>query len=162
MALKVSAFKNNLTTSPKPYFVRSCNAEVVEYDRLVGIMAGGRTTVSKIEILAVMQLYKEELLKQLSEGRKVKTPTGSFFLSAAGCMDSPDDAYAPEGAPSGDTDHKVRLHHVSDRGFEAEALSELRIERVERPDLSAPRILAARRPSARGALRGPEDRIRVS
>ena len=140
VALTISVFKNNLATSPKPYFVRSCNAEVVDYDRLVDSMARGRTTISKVEILAVMQLYKEELLRQLSEGRKVKTPTGTFFLSAMGSLDSPEDPYAP----GGDTNHKVRLHHVADRGFEADALSELRIERAERPDLSAPRILDAR------------------
>ncbi|MGA2546083.1 MAG: hypothetical protein ABSF43_06025 [Rectinemataceae bacterium] len=31
-----------------------------------------------------MQLYKEKIQRQLAEGKTVKTPTGSFFLSAAG------------------------------------------------------------------------------
>ena len=70
MALKIAVLKNFLKTSKSPYVVRSDSSEVVEYDQFVELMAGGRTALSKIEILGAMQLYKEELQKQSSrEGR---------------------------------------------------------------------------------------------
>ena len=75
MALKIAVVKNHLPNKASPYFIRSGTSDVVEFDRFVEIMAEGRTTLSQTDIVAAMQLYKEELQKQLSEGKTVKTPT---------------------------------------------------------------------------------------
>jgi len=79
MPLMIATVKNHLPTSRSPFVVRSNRSEVVEFGRLVEILAASRTTVSRAETVAVMQLYKEELRKQLAEGRTVKTPTGSLY-----------------------------------------------------------------------------------
>ena len=50
MALKIAVLKNSLKTSKSPYVVRSDSSEVVEYDQFVELMAGGRTSLSQIEI----------------------------------------------------------------------------------------------------------------
>jgi hypothetical protein len=137
MALKIAVLKNNFPGCQSPFMVRSESSDVVEYDKLVEIMANGRTTLSQIDILAVMQLYKEEIKKQLAEGKTVKTPTGSFFLSAAGSMDSLDESFLPNDLTK---NHEVRLHHRPEKNFEVSILDELQVVREERPDLSVPII----------------------
>ncbi len=91
MALKIAVLKNFLPNCPSPFMVRSDSSDVVEFERFIEIMAAGRTTLSKTDIMAAMQLYKEELQKQLVEGKTIKTPTSSFYLSAAGSMNSLDE-----------------------------------------------------------------------
>lgn len=137
MALKIAVLKNNFPGCLSPFVVRSENSDIVEYDKLVEIMAKGRTTLSQIDIVAVMQLYKEEVQRQLAEGKTVKTPTGSFFLSAAGSMDSLDESFLPNDQTK---NHEVRLHHRPEKSFEASILDELQIVREERPNLSVPII----------------------
>jgi hypothetical protein len=135
MALKIAVLKNHLPTCPSPYIVRSVNPETVEYDRFLDIMAAGRTTLSRTDIMAAMQLFKEELQKQLTEGKTVKTPTGSFFLNAAGSMESLDESYLPNDS---EKNHEVRLHHKNDKDFEEAVLANLKITREERPDFQSP------------------------
>lgn len=139
MSLKITVRKNYLPACPSPFIVRSDSSDVVEFERLVDIMARGRTTLSKTDILGAMQLYKEELAKQLEEGKTVKTPTGSFFLCASGRMNAPDEAFLPNDQA---TSHEVRLHHRPEKAFEDSILAQLEIVREQKVDLSAPRILA--------------------
>ena len=137
MALRIAVMKNYLPTNPKPFIVRSDCSDVIEYDRLLEIMSKGRTTLSKTDILATMQLYKEELQRQLAEGKTVKTPTGSFFLCASGSMDSLDESFLPKDEGN---NHEVRLHHRPDRTLEEEINAKLRIVREERVDLGVPSL----------------------
>jgi hypothetical protein len=139
MALKIAVLKNHLPNCPSPYVVRSGCSDIVEYERLVEIMAKSRTTLSQTDIKAAMQLYKEELQKQLAEGKTVKTPTGSFYLCAAGSMDSIDESYLPKDQTN---NHEVRLHHKPEKVFEDSILDELKIVREERPDFSSPSVIA--------------------
>lgn len=139
MALKIAVLKNFLKTCPSPFVVRSDSSDVVEYERFVEIMAAGRTALSQIEILGAMQLYKEELQKQLAEGKTVKTPTGSFYMSAAGSMESIDESYLPNDQTN---NHAVRLHHKRDSAFENSILLGLKIVREERPNLAIPSLRA--------------------
>jgi hypothetical protein len=135
MPLKIAVLKNHLPTCSSPYIVRSVNPDTVEYDRFLDIMAAGRTTLSRTDIMATMQLFKEELQKQLSEGKTVKTPTGSFFMNASGTMESLDDSYLPNDS---EKNHEVRLHHKNEKEFETAVLADLKIERAERPDFQTP------------------------
>jgi hypothetical protein len=139
MALKIAVLKNYLPSCPSPFVVRSDSSDVVEFERLIEIMAKGRTTLTMTDIMAAMQLYKEEMQKQLAEGKTVKTPTGSFFLSAAGSMESLDESYLPNDQTN---NHEVRLHHKPDKAFEDSILGELKIVREERPDFSIPSLRA--------------------
>jgi len=139
MSLKIAVLKNHLPNCLSPFVVRSESSDVIEFDRFIEIMAKGRTTLTQTDIVAAMQLYKEELQKQLAEGKTVKTPTGTFFLSAAGSMESLDESYLPNTQTN---NHEVRLHHRPEKSFEDSILSELTIVREERPDLSVPCIRA--------------------
>lgn len=140
MALKIAVFKNYLPACPSPYIVRSGNPDVVDYDRLIDTMAKGRTTLTKTDILAAMQLYREEMQRLLAEGRTVKTPTGSFYLCAAGSLGSLEEAFLPKDQGN---NHEVRLHHRTERSFEDEILGDLRIVREERPDFGSPLLRSA-------------------
>jgi hypothetical protein len=138
MALKIAVVKNHLPSCRSPFIVRSGPpADTVEFDQLVEIMANGRTTLTRTDILGAMQLYKEELQRLLAEGKTVKTPSGSFFLCAGGTMDSLDEAFLPGQQ---DSNHDVRLHHKPERIFEGAIVADVRIVREERPDLSVPSI----------------------
>jgi hypothetical protein len=137
MALKIAVFKNFLPNCPSPFIVRSDSSDVVEFDRFVEIMAAGRTTLTQTDIVAAMQLFKEELQKQLAEGKTVKTPTGSFYLCAAGSMGSLDESYLPKSQTN---NHEVRLHHKPEKAFEDSIIGALKIVREERPDLSIPSL----------------------
>jgi hypothetical protein len=152
MALNISVIKNPLPHCLKPFCVRSETTDIVEFDRFVDIMSKGRTTLSRTDILAAMQLFKEELLKQLAEGKTVKTPTGSFYVGASGSMDAPDEAFLPK---SDENNHELRLHHRPDKDFERTLLAELEIEREERPARSAPSVQ-----SVHAAEEGDEGAIR--
>src|SRR5208283_6057091 len=101
--------------STSPFIVRSSSSDAIEFDRFVEIMASGRTTLSQTDILAAMQLYKEELQRQLIEGKTVKTPTGSFYMSARGSMSSLFEPFLPQDKTK---NHAVRLHHRPERVFE--------------------------------------------
>jgi hypothetical protein len=140
MALKITVHKNHLPTCPSPFIVRSDSEAVVEYDKLVDLMAKGRTTLTKTDILGALQLYKEELQRQLAEGKTVKTPTGSFYLCAAGSLSSMDEAFSPKDQGN---NHEVRLHHRAEKAFEDEILAELEIVREERLDRSSPNLRTA-------------------
>jgi hypothetical protein len=139
MALKIAVLKNSLKTCPSPFIVRSDSSDVVEFERFVEIMAAGRTTLSQTDIRAAMQLFKEELQKQLAEGKTVKTPTGSFYMSAAGSMESLDESYLPKDQTK---NHEVRLHHKPEGAFEDSILLDLTIVREERPNLAIPSLRA--------------------
>ncbi|HUX43104.1 MAG TPA: DNA-binding domain-containing protein [Rectinemataceae bacterium] len=136
MSLKIMVLKNHLATCKDPYIVRSGTPVVtVEFDEFLTIMARGRTTLTKTEVSGAMQLYKEELIRLLSEGQAVKTPTGTFYFGASGSLASIDDSFLPGSSA---TNHGIRLHHKPDRAFEDAAKLELSTERDERPDLSIP------------------------
>ena len=62
MALNITVRKNYLPACASPFIVCSDCSEVIEYERLVDLMAKGRTTLTKTDILAAMQLYREELV----------------------------------------------------------------------------------------------------
>jgi hypothetical protein len=159
MSLRINVLPNHLASSKSPYFVRSENSDVVDYDRLVDLMAKDNTTITRADILATLAVYREVLQGQLAEGKSVKTPTGIFFVCASGCLESIDDSFTP-GAQ--DKNHELRIHHRPDRDFEASVMAELLFERRERPDQTSPvvRSLTSASTKAEGETR-PGDIIQV-
>lgn len=141
MALKITVRKNSLPACPSPFVVHSESSDTVDFDHFVDFMAKGRTTLTKTDILAAMQLYKEELQRQLAEGKTVKTPTGSFFLCAGGTMENLDESFLPWDKTN---NHEIRLHHKPERSFEAAIKEGLKTVREEKPDLGAPSITLVR------------------
>ncbi len=121
-------------------------------------MAAGRTALSQIEILGAMRLYKEELQKQLAEGRTVKTPTGSFYMSASGSMESIDESYLPNDQTN---NHEVRLHHKPESDFENAIRASLAIVREEKPKLGVPNPLAVQAAGEDSGLIRPSGMVLV-
>ena len=84
MPIKISTSKNHLGTSKKPFTVRTESSVRVEFEELVSIMAAGRTTITAPDIAGTFLLQKQELAKLVADGKYVKTPFGSFYLSTCG------------------------------------------------------------------------------
>ena len=69
MALKIAVPKTFLPNCPSPYIVRSASSELVEFDSFVDFMAEGRTTLSRIDILAaqiVRKIYRFLVLGRMT------------------------------------------------------------------------------------------------
>lgn len=60
MALTIRALRNHFSTNANPYYAHASWSQVVETEAFIDRMASGRTTISKIEILAVFQLAIHE------------------------------------------------------------------------------------------------------
>ena len=139
MSLKVCLRKNNLPACIQPFVVRSTLGDSLDFDRFVDGMVG-RTTLTRTDIIAAMQLFSEELGRQLAEGKSVKTPVGSFYLCASGSMATPDEAFTPSDKS---TNHELRIHFRPESGFEADVRDAVRVVRVDVPDQGAPRVRSA-------------------
>jgi len=139
MSLQVTPYKNHFTGANKPFFARTRSSGHVDFDKLVGIMAGGRTTLSAPDIAASFILFKEELAKLLSDGKTVHTPLGSFYLCASGKFENEDQAFT---LGEGDGGHDVTLHFRAARDYQNELKAKAEIERAERTDKYAPVVRA--------------------
>jgi hypothetical protein len=160
MSLTVIPRKNHLKTIDDPFIVRSCCSGTVEVDELIDIMAKGRTTLSKPDIAGCLKLLEEELSRLLADGKYVKTPMGSFYLSAAGKLHSVDQSFAPKDETNG---HTLSLHFRTNRNFEAAMIPSVKIVRSENFDKISPALTGAvsvKTSSSSGA--GSGDFIRVS
>jgi hypothetical protein len=140
MSLLVVPLKSTLATSPSPYHVHTEWSDTVEYEKLVDIMATGRTTLTKPDIAGCLQLFTEEIAKLVADGKYVKTTLGAFYLCASGNLDSPDQDFAPG---KGDGSHALRLHFRPARDFEAELRAKAAVERGKNYDRRTPVIYKA-------------------
>lgn len=136
MSLKIALQKTSLPACTKPFVVRSAISDAMDFERFVSGMLD-RTTLTKTDIIATMNLFGEELGRQLAEGKSVKTPVGTFFICASGSMDTPDDDFSPGDKNS---NHDLRIHFRPESGFEAEVCNEVRVVRTDIVDQSAPRV----------------------
>lgn len=92
--IKISAIQNYLPMVDRPYLVHTETREVLTFSELVDRMAAGRTTVTKTDIVATMQLFVEELTEDLAMGYSVKLTFGSFYLCASGTFKELDQAFS--------------------------------------------------------------------
>ena len=160
MSLVVVSQKNHLPTSANSFFVHTAWSDTIEYDSLVDIMASGRTTLTKPDIAGCLELLTEEVMKLVADGKYVKFPLGSFYLCAAGKLDSADQAFTPQDSSS---EHALRLHFRADRSIETQLLAMARVERGASFDRSAPLIKGAVSVRSETDMRAlPGDFLRVS
>ena len=128
---------NYLKTCLQPYLVRSSTSDTVEVDELLDIMASGRTTLTKPDITGCLELFSEELIKLVADGKHVKTPIGSFYLAASGRLEAKNQAFTPG---IGTLDHALTLHFRTNKAVEDKIKSQARWERVETFDTTAAAI----------------------
>ncbi|WP_028972495.1 DNA-binding domain-containing protein [Spirochaeta cellobiosiphila] len=74
----------------------------VNHDDMIGLMANKNTTVSRQDIVVVMDLLKEVLEEQLVLGNTVSTNIGRFYVSLGGGFASTSDEYD-------NTKHSLRI-----------------------------------------------------
>ena len=159
MALPVVPIENYLSTCPTPYIIRTAWTDTVEFDRLVDIMAAGRTTLARPDIAGCLALFEEEVAKLVADGKRVKTRLGTFYMCASGKLESPDQAFTPG---SGESSHTLRLHFRPNKDFEAELGATVAVARGKRFDHSQPAIYAVRSVKTEASLSGaPGDFIRI-
>jgi hypothetical protein len=139
MSLTIVPLKNHLATSSNPYYVHTLWSDTIEYDKLVDIMAAGRTTLTKPDIAGCLELFTEEIMKLVADGKYVKTRMGAFYLCASGKLDAPDQAFTPR---DGTSEHDLRLHFRADKSLEAGLLATAKIERGERYDRNTPIVFS--------------------
>lgn len=135
MALKVSTLKNHLGTNLDPYFIHTERSGTVEFAELVDIMAGGRTTLTKPDIIGCLQLFTEELAKLTADGKYVKTPFGAFYLTAHGTMDDESQSFLPGGDQ---VNHGLHLRCRAVKEFEESVAAKANIVRVRWTDKKSP------------------------
>jgi len=132
--IQIFAVRNYLKTCNAPYVARSSCSDAVELDELIDTMAGGRTTLTKPDITGCLQLFVEEVVKLVADGKHVKTPLGAYYLSASGKMETKNQPFTPG---EGTHDHAFTLHFRTNKSVEAEIKSKARWERIENVDMSA-------------------------
>jgi len=159
MSLLVVPLKSTLATSPSPYHVHTEWSDTVEYEKLVDIMAAGRTTLTKPDIAGCLQLFTEEVAKLVADGKYVKTNLGAFYLCASGNLDSPDQDFTPG---MGDGSHALRLHFRPAKDFETELRAKAAVERGKNYDRHTPVIYKALSVKSESVMSsGPGDFLRV-
>jgi len=135
MSLSIVVKKNAFPAAQNPYFVRSANSDLVDFEDFVAEMADGRTTLSQRDIIAAIQLAKEKLVRSLAQGASIKLPFGTFFLCASGTMSSLEDSFLPSDASN---DHELRVHFRPSSDFEDQIRAAVRVVRVEPVDRMSP------------------------
>ena len=139
MPLSISALRNHLASCEKPFYVHSSNAGTIEYEDLLDRLADGRTTITRPDAMAVIQLLMMEMEKALSFGHVVKLPFGSFYLVASGTLDTQDQAFEFGDKEYG---HDIRLHFRAERDRERELAAKTALERVAIFDHSTSIVLS--------------------
>lgn len=135
--IQIYSLQNYLKTCIQPYLVRSTCSDILEVDELIDIMASGRTTLSKPDISGCLQLFLEEVIEKTADGKHVKTPFGSFYLSANGRFEEKNQPFTPG---IGSLGHGFTLHFRTNKTVEAKIISKARWERIENFDKSAASI----------------------
>lgn len=140
MSIKIDVKRNHFSTTDKPYYPHVERSDVLEYEQFVDDMASGRTTLTKPDIIATNELFKEELAKLLEDGKAVKTPIGTFFITAKGLLDSLDQSFTPSDQNSG---HQICVHYKPDPDFLTEIRNNVKIVRTEHIDKTCPSLSSA-------------------
>lgn len=138
MPLTISVRKNTLVGRNSNFRFHTSHDGSVDYDKLMDIMSGARTTLSKPDIVACMTLLAETVSDLVADGKFVKTPLGAFYLCAIGTIDDPEDSFTPGIKRSG---HGVRLRFRPDRSVEARIASALRVQRDDAHSKRLPNIV---------------------
>jgi len=135
-------------------------SSLVESDSFIDRMAQGRTTLSKTDIVAVFQLAREVLGSLLGDGCYVKTPLGSAFPVAKGCLRTQNELFRPDIDGSG---HELRIDFRLDPAIEAEALASIRCVRDKGGDRRQPVVKSVvAPPSESGDVVAPGGLLRIA
>ena len=84
MTIPYKLFENHLPNGGDSYRARVAYNRVVDLDGVIETMDYRGSTITRADMLAVLEVFHETLLKLLLEGNKVKTPFGVYGLTVKG------------------------------------------------------------------------------
>lgn len=95
MSIKYTLQESQLATLVGAHTARvHADARAEVEDVVAGMLQHG-STVSKADILSVLEDYYDAVEYLLLDGRSISTPLANFRLAIGGCFQGPDDAYDP-------------------------------------------------------------------
>lgn len=87
--------ENHLTSDPRDYMARVVSSGTVRLETLVDDIMKRGTTVTRPDILAVLDAYHDVIIDRLLEGQRVSTPTANYGISIEGVFDGVSDEFDP-------------------------------------------------------------------
>ena len=84
MTIPYKLFENHLPNGADSYRARVAYNRVVDLDGVIETMDYRGSTLTRADMLAVLEVFHETLLKLLLEGNKVKTPFGVYGMTVKG------------------------------------------------------------------------------
>jgi len=128
MPLRIICKTNTLKNVPGKYLICSRSAGLIDEDELEKRMAEDNTTLTIGDAALAMRVMRQVIVKLVSEGYKVKTPLGTFYLSASGYADSDMEEFLPG---RGNKKHRLTLRTFRSKKLEAEIIKEAKWQHVE-------------------------------
>jgi len=87
--------KSTLSTTPEAYVASVCPGQPADMEEVIERITEHDSTVSKPDILCVLEDFFLAVERLLLEGRNVNTPLASFRVSIKGFFDGLNDAFDP-------------------------------------------------------------------
>ena len=91
--LKYCLRENLLTPAPDDYMAQVTDSHVFTLDDIIDRMVKRGTTVTRTDLVAIMQLYTEECSFIVEEGGTLNTPLINTSMSISGVFDGADDSF---------------------------------------------------------------------
>jgi len=85
--------ENHLTSDPDDHLARVISVGTVDQDALVDDIIKRGTTVTRPDLLAVLDTYHKAIIDRLLEGYRITTPTANYGVTIKGCFEGPADEF---------------------------------------------------------------------
>ena len=87
--------ENHLPANPTGYAARVLPARIIEFENLVDRVARSNTTVSKSDVLSVLQDFCVTIQELIMDGMNVNTPIANFRPTITGTFTDQSDSFDP-------------------------------------------------------------------
>lgn len=123
MSLKYSLFENHLTTEPGDYMAVTTDTVTLDLDAIIERMGNMGSTVTKADILSVMEDFHSAVKEFVKEGANIKTPLFKINQSISGVFNE-------RGESFDNSKHRVNINLIP--GADLRAIrGDIRVERVD-------------------------------
>ncbi len=95
MAIKYVLVENNLTTDPDDYMARVQPVGAADLEAIIERMIQQGSTVTRADIVSVLEDYHTAIENLLLEGQNVNTPLANFSVSIKGVFQGLTDSFDP-------------------------------------------------------------------
>ncbi len=95
MPIRFVLVENHLTSDPQDYMGRVISKDTAVFENLVEDIIAGGSTVTRPDILAVLDAYHRAIIRRLREGERVRTPIANFSVTIQGNFHGAGDVFDP-------------------------------------------------------------------